>query len=249
DGDPVTPAASYSFSNVTADHTIEATFAINTYTLTATAGDHGTITPSGAVAVDHGASQGFTITPATGYHIAGLLVDGDPVTPAASYSFSNVTADHTIEDTFAIRAYTPAATAGDHGSITPSGAVAVDHGASQGFTITPATGYHIAGLLVDGDPVTPAASYSFSNVPADHTIEATFAINTYTLTATAGDHGSITPSGAVAVDHGASQGFTIARESVEYGAGLRVDGDPGTEADSDSFSNVTADHTIDATLA
>src|SRR5439155_18905510 len=113
---------------------------------------------------------------------AGLLVDGDPVTPAASYSFSNWTSDHTTDATFAINTYTLTATAGDHGTITPSGAVAVDHGASQGFTITPATGYHIAGLLVDGDPRSEERRVGNSYGTAEHTIEAKVAINTYTLT-------------------------------------------------------------------
>src|SRR3989442_12466009 len=49
------------------------------------------------------------------------------------------------------------------------------------------------------------ASYEFSDVTADHTIEATFEITTHTITASAGANGSITPAGAVAGNDGDNQ--------------------------------------------
>lgn len=72
-----------------------------TYTITATAGPGGSIAPSGAVTVNHGANQTFTITPDPGYHIADVLVDGSSVGAVPTYTFTNVTADHTIEAIFA----------------------------------------------------------------------------------------------------------------------------------------------------
>ena len=135
---------SYRFSNVTANHTISATFAINSYTITATAGANGTITPSGATTVNSGASQTYSITPDTGYHVADVFVDGSSVGTVTSYTFSNVTANHTISATFAINSYTITASAGANGTITPSGATTVNSGASQAYSITPDTGYHVA---------------------------------------------------------------------------------------------------------
>src|SRR5439155_2970915 len=49
------------------------------YTITASAGSNGSISPSGAVTVNSGASQSFTITPAANYHVADVLVDGSSV--------------------------------------------------------------------------------------------------------------------------------------------------------------------------
>lgn len=72
-----------------------------TFTIIATAGSGGFITPSGNVTVNSGASQTFTIVPATGYYITVVLVDGSSVGAVASYTFTNVTADHTIRATFA----------------------------------------------------------------------------------------------------------------------------------------------------
>src|SRR5206468_1802053 len=156
--------------NVTTDHTIAASFAINTYTIMASAGANGSISPSGAVTVIYGASQTFTIAPSTGYHIADVLVDGSSVGAVTSYTFTNVTATHTIAASFAINTYTITASAGANGSITPSGPVTVNYGASQAFTISPIPGYSVADVLVDGISVGAVASYTFNTVTANHTI-------------------------------------------------------------------------------
>ncbi|MBI2100713.1 MAG: right-handed parallel beta-helix repeat-containing protein [Candidatus Vogelbacteria bacterium] len=73
-----------------------------TYTITATAGSGGTITPSGSVTVSAGSSQTFTITPNTGYQIASVLVNGTSVGAVASYTFSNVQANQTISASFSL---------------------------------------------------------------------------------------------------------------------------------------------------
>lgn len=70
--------------------------------------------------------------------------------------------------------HTITATAGANGSISPSGNVEVVEGADQTFTITANEGYEIEFLKVDGAAVSTATSYTFPNVRAAHTIEATF---------------------------------------------------------------------------
>ena len=103
------------------------------------------------------------------------------------------------------------ASAGAGGTISPSGTLFQSQGASQTFTITPSAGYTIAGLQVDGTSVPAAASYTFSNIAANHTISATFAatVTSYTITASAGSNGTISPSGAVTVNSSGSQTFTF----------------------------------------
>src|SRR5258706_6734 len=125
----------------TASHLFAASFAIDTYTITATAGADGAISPSGAVSVNSGASQAFTITPDAAHHVADVLVDGSSVGAVTSYTFTNVTATHTIAASFAIDTYTITASAGANGAISPSGAVSVNSGASQAFTITASSGF------------------------------------------------------------------------------------------------------------
>lgn len=71
-----------------------------THIITATAGEHGSISPSGSVKVKEGADQTFTITADEGYEIENLKVDGSEVSAASSYTFNNVTEAHRIEATF-----------------------------------------------------------------------------------------------------------------------------------------------------
>ena len=71
-----------------------------TRTITASAGTGGTITPSGSVTVSDGADQSFAITPASGYLVRDVLVDGASVGAVSSYTFTNVTGNHTIAATF-----------------------------------------------------------------------------------------------------------------------------------------------------
>ncbi len=92
--------ATYAFSNVTANHTIAATFTLNAFTIVASAGTGGTITPTGNVPVNCGASQSFTIAASSGYTIAAVTVDGVGRGAVASYTFSTVAANHTIAATF-----------------------------------------------------------------------------------------------------------------------------------------------------
>ena len=142
--------SSYTFSNVTAAHTISATFSVRTYTITASAGTGGTISPTGAVSVNHGANQSFSIAASTGYTISSVTVDGVSQGAISSYTFSNVTAAHTISATFTASSYTITATAGTGGSISPSGSVSVAQGGSQTFSIAANTGYQISSVTVDG---------------------------------------------------------------------------------------------------
>lgn len=83
--------------------------------------------------------------------------------------------------TGSVTTYTITATQSANGSITPSGVTTVNSGASTNYSITPNVGYSVATLTVDAGSVTPATSYAFNNVTANHTITASFAINTYTV--------------------------------------------------------------------
>ncbi|MGE5175879.1 MAG: Calx-beta domain-containing protein, partial [Hyphomicrobiales bacterium] len=71
-----------------------------TFTITATAGQGGSITPAGTVTVAAGATQDFTIAADACYHIADVTVDGGSIGVQTSYSFPNVQANHTIGATF-----------------------------------------------------------------------------------------------------------------------------------------------------
>ncbi|MEK7399912.1 MAG: cohesin domain-containing protein, partial [Candidatus Poribacteria bacterium] len=100
DGSSVGAVGTYTFTNVTANHTISASFSINTFTITASAGANGSIIPSGTLNVNSGTDLIFAIIANVGYHIADVLVDGASVGVVNIYTFTNVTANHTISATF-----------------------------------------------------------------------------------------------------------------------------------------------------
>ena len=86
--------------------------ALESYDITATASEGGTITAEGLadgkVSVTEGESATFTITPNDGYRVDSLTVDGTAVDVVTEYTFSDVTANHTIAVTFAKDAVTVA---------------------------------------------------------------------------------------------------------------------------------------------
>ena len=70
------------------------------YTIKATAGVNGSISPTGNVSVREGRDQTFTITPNKGYAVAKVLIDSKNVGAVKSYTFENVKKNHTIEVVF-----------------------------------------------------------------------------------------------------------------------------------------------------
>ena len=70
------------------------------YTIKATAGAGGSISPSGNVSVREGRDQTFTITPDKDYAVANVKIDGKSIGAVKSYTFKNVRRTHTIEVIF-----------------------------------------------------------------------------------------------------------------------------------------------------
>lgn len=70
------------------------------YTINASAGPNGTISPSGAITALSNESKTFNISANTGFSLDSLIVDGIPIAPVSSYSFNNISANHTIRASF-----------------------------------------------------------------------------------------------------------------------------------------------------
>ena len=133
-----------------------------------------------------------------------------------------------------------------------SGKVTVTSGTSQTFTITPDTDYIISDVLVDGVSVGAVNAYAFTNVTDNHTIEARFEVfsgTVYTITASSGTGGTISPLGEVTVPQGTDRAFTITPSAGYTVRDVKVDGVSQGALRGFTFSNVTANHTISATFA
>jgi hypothetical protein len=247
DGIPQVNITSYTFTNVIATHTINATFAKTSVNITASASSGGIITPSGTIPVPYGSNQTFTFTNNTGYYIAGVQVDGIPLGTITNYTFTNVVAAHTINATFA---QNPSinASAGNGGTIAPSGNVSVNYGGSQIFTISPNTGYSVSNVSVDGSSIGAVTTYTFSNVTTTHTIAANFSINTFNITASASSGGMIIPNGTISVTYGSNQTFAITPNYGQNIVAVMVDGVNQGAISTYTFTNITTAHTIAASF-
>ncbi len=196
--------------------------------------------------VPYGGGQSYTIAAQSGYHIQDVAVDGESVGAVSSYAFNQVSADHTITASFALNNHTITSAAGAHGTIAPVGSRTVSHGGNQTYSITADPGYYVSDVVVDGQSVGAVSTYTFSTVVADHTIVANFAMDTHTITASAGQGGTISPSGQISVSSGNDQTFTI-QASMGYAIqDVRVDSVSVGIPNSYTFENVNGSHTIEA---
>jgi tripartite motif-containing protein 71 len=173
-------------TNVTGNSTVIANFALNSYSLTYSAGGNGTISgPAQQNVLYGGSGAAVTALPATGYHFVawsdGILT--------ATRTDNNVTADLTVTASFALNSYTLAYSANANGSISgPARQTILYGGNGAAVTAVPAAGYHFVswsdGVLI--------ATRTDTNVTADISVSASFAINRPDLTIALSHTGNFT---------------------------------------------------------
>lgn len=247
DGTSVGAPSTYTLNDVRANHTIRAYFLDIPHKIIATVGSHGSVSPADTVTVSYGEDATLNMAPDSGYHTDSVYVNGVYHGSMTTYTFRNVIGDSTLRVTFAPNRYRLIAIAGVHGSIAPAETMYVSFGLSQRFVITPDTGYHIDGVLVDGSKVDSTAGYTFTAVSTNHTIRAVFAINLYPITTEAGPHGTFFPSGTVSAPYGSSQRFVPVADSGYHVDSVFADGVSKPDSLSGyTFINVNASHTIRA---
>jgi len=255
-------SATDEFPPTPADTWIATNGGIIEHTITASAGTGGSITPVGAVQVQRGDSQTFTITANTNYAIQGVTVDGASVGTPSSYTFLNVDEDHTIAATFRyVPPYVPpttysvnASVSGEGGAISPTNAQ-VNSGGSQTFTITPDAGYMVDTFTVNGTDRKSEISnneFTLSGIYSNTTIVVSFKAAAYVVSATAGANGSIDPSGDIAVGAGDDLTFTVTPNAGYKVATFLVDGvDRLAELDDNNqytISDIQKDYTLEVTF-
>ena len=276
DGAAVSTAPSYTFTNVRAAHTIEATFkqkitvekpSIGKQPQNASvkAGEQATFTVA-ATGTDlkyqwqinrndgngfadiAGADRASYTTSAVdkncnGYKYQCVISNsaGSVTTNAATLT---VTEDVTPP---AVTKHIITATAGANGSISPSGKVEVVEGADQTFSITANEGYEIASLKVDGKTVNTAASYTFKNVTAAHTIEVTFKQKATPVQPTVKKPGISKQPQNASVKAGEQATFTVAATGTDLKYQWQIDRNNGkgfvdiTGADKASYTTGVVD--------
>ncbi|MBI5021666.1 MAG: InlB B-repeat-containing protein [Ignavibacteriales bacterium] len=202
-----------------------------TFVIAAASDASGTISPSGSVIVPYGNEQSFSITANTGYHITNVIVDGNSQGAISEFTFTNVTTAHTITANFAINTYTLTVNA-TNGTVTKNpNQLTYDHGTSVELTATPSTGYHFVDWTGD---ITGSVNPS------------SFAINTYTLTYTAGSNGTITGTISQTVNHSGNGTQVTAVPNTRYHF---VNWSDGVTIPSRTETNVTANVSVTANFA
>lgn len=216
---------------------------VESYDITATAGEGGTITAEGLadgkVSVTEGESATFTITANDGYEVSDVKVDGTSVGKRTSYTFENVTAAHTIEATFAFTNYTAAnpfefpATKGTTKTLEAEHATELinsnDSDSDPSWPLGLGTGdWASNGKFLNGMAYKDYAKYAYvATVPGTYTVTGTyragaanklaFSEENRKITATQVDCPSTSENSSLTV-----KTFTLTLEVTEAGAGTLI---------------------------
>ncbi len=238
--------------NVNGSKSVTAVFALKTFTLTASAGTNGTISPSGSLTANYGGSQTYAINPATGFNVANVLVDGVPVGAVTSYTFSSVTANHTISAAFSAKTSADGyslsiSNIGDgQGNVSnnPAGKT-FKKGTKVTLTASPNSNSIFSGW---GGACSGKAGTCTVTMNSNQSVTASFRLKKYSITALAGPNGFITPDKVTTVSYGTNQTYNITAASGYQISGVKVDGAAVGAVSSYSFQNIKADHQISASF-
>jgi hypothetical protein len=204
------------------DESVTANFDYIEYTLTINVigSGSGTVTKSPDQATYHyGDVVQLTANPALPPPGGGSIFKGwsDDLTGSANPDSITIHAGTNAVTAEFAQTWVITATAVANGTISPSGSVQVEEGADQPFTFDPNTCYEVDNVDVDLSSIgREIREYTFSYVTEDHSIDVEFYNYDCTITATAENGGTITPSGALTVPCGSIQSFTILAGMGQY---------------------------------
>jgi hypothetical protein len=195
--------ATYTTGPVTADCTANFVFALNNYTVSASAGANGSVTPASRI-MDYGSIAKFTVTSAANYKASVTGCGGKLV--GTTYTTGPITADCAVKATFTLNSYAVTATAGAGGAISPP-ILIVNHGSTAKFTVAPDVGFTATSVTGCGGKLV-GATYTTGPITASCAVKAIFTINNYVVTARAGSSGTISSPGQIA-NYGSTASFTV----------------------------------------
>lgn len=216
-----------------------------TYVVQSTASEGVTISPNGYCTVNEGTTMKFVVGVKEGYNIDNVTINGEPVKLTDSNLSATITQDTVIEVTGRKKTYLIECDTVGNGTVAVSSDT-VEHGETCTARIIADDGYIISDVTVDGKSVGVCKYYTFSNVKENHSITATFeeVVETFTVKATAGEGGKISPARSV-INSGNSTVFTIT-PNYGYHVAYAVVGDEIRDISSDKIvlENVTEDMNV-----
>ncbi|MCB9219019.1 MAG: T9SS type A sorting domain-containing protein, partial [Ignavibacteriales bacterium] len=183
----------------TTSRTLVANFTLKTYTISASAGVGGTISPSGNISVTHGDSKTFTISPTIGYHIFDVKIDGSSIGVVETFTFNNIDKDYTIAAIFEINSYFVSTSVTPASSGTVTGGGSYTHGSLANLTANASEGYTFSEW--EGD-ATGNNNPIRITVDSEKQVIARFTLNNYIISTTASPLTGGTTSGGGSFNHG-----------------------------------------------
>ncbi|MDD3813783.1 MAG: hypothetical protein PHZ02_03975 [Desulfocapsaceae bacterium] len=203
---------------------------------------NGTIAPDNAQSVKNNATTQFTILPADGYHVDSVAGTCGGNLVGTTYTTDTITTDCTVEAGFALDVLTVTPSKVGNGTITPDTPQSVNYGNTTAFTVTADPGYTAA---VQSDCGGSLVGDTFTTGPIlkSCSVEATFTINTYTLTYGSGSCESISGDSPQTVNYGADG---TAVEAVPAAGTNFTKWDDESVANPRTDTNVSADITVNA---
>ncbi|MFM7396795.1 MAG: DUF1800 family protein [Gammaproteobacteria bacterium] len=197
----------YTTGSLSAACTVTAAFKLKKYTVTASAGTGGSISPTSS-SIEHGSRGTFTLTASAGYAIASASGCSGSLSGSA-YTTSPITGACEVTASF-IETFVVTASAGAGGSISPS-TVAVIRGSTTNFAVTASPGFEIAGVSGCAGTLS-GTSYTTGPISAPCSVNASFRLKKYTVSTTTATGGTVSPASAV-VEHGSTTTFTLTAAS------------------------------------
>lgn len=188
---------------------IYANYTMQNALVTPSAGTDGSISPNTPQTVNLNATTAFTLSPDTGYSISSVTGTCGGTLTGNTYTTVPITTNCTVMANFAINTYSVTPSAGANGSISPATVQTVNYNTTKAFTVTPNTGYSISSVTGTCGGTLSGTTYTTGPITSNCTVTATFAINTYTVTPSAGANGSISPTTPQTINYNNSASFTI----------------------------------------
>ena len=216
------------------NHTLDATWTANTYTVTFNAGS-GTVSPTSKTVIYDSAYGTLPVPTKTGYTFAGWTLNGNAVT---ADTIVKTAQDHALDPTWTANTYT--VTFNANGGTVSSSSKTVTYDNAYGILPIPTkTGYTFAGWNLNGNAVTAG---TIVKTAQNHTLDATWTANTYTVTFNA-NGGTVSPASKDVTYDGAYGTLPVPTKTGYTFAGWNLNGNAVTAG---TIVKTAQDHKLDA---
>ncbi|MFH2122650.1 MAG: InlB B-repeat-containing protein [Pseudomonadota bacterium] len=192
---------------------------------------NGTIDPDSTQSVKKNATTQFALSPADGYHVDSVTGTCGGNLAGNTFTTALITKDCTVDANFAIDILTVTPSKVGNGSITPETPQSINYGNSIDFDVVPDPG-HTASVVSDCGGSLLGEKFTAGPILKDCSVDATFTVNTYTLTYETGTCASINGVSPQTVDYGmngteveavAADGYHFTKWSDESDVNPRTD--------------------------